>query len=131
MKTRADWDRRREEIKDLLQYYEFGRKPPKPALTAVSAQRAFAPPDPPHRHQRVLKPGRTGSFEALLALPTPEQAAASGKSAPFPVIVSLDRELRFDSPIYLDAGYAVLSLPTRRIHSDDVAHTGAVFDLYP
>jgi hypothetical protein len=27
VKTRADWDRRREEIKALLQYYEFGRKP--------------------------------------------------------------------------------------------------------
>jgi endo-1,4-beta-xylanase len=130
VKTRADWDRRREEIKDLMQYYEFGRKPQKPVLAAVSHN---APPPRQTRHIdiRVSQSGRTGSFEALLALPTPEQAAASGKSAPFPVIISLDREMRFDHPIYLDAGYAVLSLPTRRIQSDDVAHTGAVFDLYP
>lgn len=131
VKTRADWARRREEIKDLMQYYEFGRKPPKPSvLTAVSHN---APPPRQTRHIdiSVHQADRTGSFEALLSLPTPEQAAASGKSTPFPVIVSLDREMRFDNPIYLDAGYAVLSLPTRRIHSDDVAHTGAVFDLYP
>lgn len=131
VKTRADWARRREEIRDLMQYYEFGRKPPKPSvLTAVSHN---APPPRQTRHIdiSVSQAGREGSFEALLSLPTPEQAAASGKSAPFPVIVSLDREMRFDHPIYLDAGYAVLSLPTRRIHSDDVAHTGAVFDLYP
>jgi endo-1,4-beta-xylanase len=130
VKTRADWDRRREEIKNLLQYYEFGRKPPKPALTAES-HNAPLPRQTRHIDISVSQAGRTGSFEAILALPTPEQAAASGKSAPFPVIVSLDRELSFDSPIYLNAGYAVLSLPTRRIHSDDVAHTGAVFDLYP
>jgi glucuronyl esterase-like protein/cellulose/xylan binding protein with CBM9 domain len=130
VKSRADWDKRREEIKDLMQYYEFGRKPQKPALTVVSHN---APPPRQTRHLDigVSQAARTGTFEALLALPTPEQAAASGKSAPFPVIVSLDREMRFDSPIYLNAGYAVLSLPTRRIHSDDVAHTGAVFDLYP
>ena len=130
VKTRADWDKRREEIKDLMQYYEFGRMPPKPALTAVSHN---APPPRQTRHLdiSVSRAGKEGSFEALLVLPTPEQAAASGKSAPFAVIVSLDREMRFDSPNYLNAGYAVLSLPTRRIHSDDVAHTGAVFDLYP
>jgi len=130
VKTRTDWDRRREEIKDLLQYYEFGRKPAKPKVTAIS-HNAPLPRQTRHIDISVSEGDRTGSFEALLALPTPEQAAASGRSAPFPVIVSLDRELRFDSPIYLSAGYAVLSLPTRRIHSDDVAHTGAIFDLYP
>jgi hypothetical protein len=130
VKTRADWDKRRAQIRDLMQYYEFGRMPQKPGLEVVSHN---APPPRQTRHLdiSVSQAGRTGTFEALLALPTPAQAAASGKSAPFPVIVSLDREMRFDSPIYLAAGYAVLSLPTRRIHSDDVAHTGAVFDLYP
>jgi len=130
VKSVADWNRRREEIKDLMQYYEFGRMPAKPALTVVSHS---APPPRQLRHLEIqlYQAGRTGRMEAQLALPTAEQASAAGKSAPFPVIVSLDREMRAERPIYLDAGYAVLSVATSRVHSDDVAHTGAIFDLYP
>jgi endo-1,4-beta-xylanase len=128
VKTLADWDKRREEIRNLMQYYELGVKPPKPAvLTATSAT------DGQSRDLtvRMTDGGRDASFTARLTLPTTQQAAASGKSAPFPVIISLDYQVNYGDPNYLDAGYAVLSLPTAGVQSDNVAHTGALFDLYP
>lgn len=128
VRSREDWNRRREEIKSLMQYYEFGVMPPKPAsLTATAvasgASRNLA--------IQIGDNGRNASFAARLTLPTPEQAAAGGRRAPFPVIVSLDFVLNDGDPVYLAAGYAVLSIPARLVHSDNVEHTGPLFDLYP
>ena len=130
VKTLADWNQRRDEIKALMQYYEFGRMPPKPSqLTATSAPDA----NPQSRNITINMSanGRNASFAPRLTLPTPAQAAASGKSAPFAVIVSLDYAVNSGNANYLDAGYAVLSIPSASVQSDNVAHTGAVFDLYP
>lgn len=128
VKTRGDWTRRRQEIRALMQYYEFGAAPDKPAtLTATSmtgnSSRSLT--------VRMEDFGRSGTFVARLTLPTAEQAAAANKSAPFPVIVSLDFALNDGNPVYLAAGYAVLSIPAREVFSDNVAHTGPYFDLYP
>jgi endo-1,4-beta-xylanase len=126
--TVSDWYRRREEIKALMQYYEFGFMPAKPkVLTATSVT---------HGRSRdiaisVADNGRDASFAPRLTLPSADQAAASGKSAPFPVIVSLDFALNDGNPNYLAAGYAVLSIPARNVRSDNVANTGPIFDLYP
>lgn len=128
VRSKADWNRRREEIKALMQYYEFGVKPAKPPLltaTAVTSGQS--------RNITVSMGdnGRTASFAPRLTLPTAEQAAASGKSAPFPVIVSLDFAVGNGNANYLAAGYAVLSIPTGSVRSDNVGSTGAIFDLYP
>jgi endo-1,4-beta-xylanase len=128
VRTRADWNRRREEIKSLMQYYEFGVMPAKPqTLTATSITNGEAR----NITIRMSDKGRNASFAARLSLPTAEQAAAAGKSAPFPVIVSLDFTLSDGDPNYLAAGYAVLSIPAREVRSDNVANTGPIFDLYP
>jgi endo-1,4-beta-xylanase len=128
VKTPQDWQRRRAEIRTLMQYYEYGFKPAKPpvfsATSATSGQ----------SHNITISMadnGRSASFAPRLTLPTAEQAAASGKSAPFPVIVSLDFFVGNGNANYLNAGYAVLSIPTGSVQSDNVAHTGAIFDLYP
>jgi endo-1,4-beta-xylanase len=127
VKTLADWNRRRAEIKSLMQYYEFGAMPAKPAsLTATAAtgnSRDIT--------IRMTEGARSATFAPRLTLPTPEQAAAAGRQAPFPVIVSLDFALNDGNPVYLAAGYAVLSIPARQVHSDNVEHTGPLFDLYP
>jgi endo-1,4-beta-xylanase len=128
VKTRQDWDRRRDEIKALMQYYEFGVKPARPAVfSAISVTAGQA------RNITISMAdnGRNASFAPRLTLPTPEQAAASGKTAPFPVIVSLDFAVGNGNANYLNAGYAVFSIPTGSVQSDNVAHTGAIFDLYP
>ena len=128
VKTLADWNQRREEIKALMQYYEFGQMPPKPAaLTATAAANAQTR----DITIRMATNGRNASFAPRLTLPTPAQSAASGKSAPFAVIVSLDYAVNNGNANYLDAGYAVLSIGSGSVQSDNVAHTGAIFDLYP
>ncbi|HEV7607119.1 MAG TPA: sugar-binding protein [Steroidobacteraceae bacterium] len=128
VKTAADWNRRREEIKALMQYYEFGMKPPRPSSLEASS---VIDGESRNITVQMREAARTASFAARLTVPTAAQAAASGKSAPFPVIVSLDYAVNNGNANYLDAGYAVLSLPTAGVQSDNVAHTGAIFDLYP
>jgi endo-1,4-beta-xylanase len=129
VKTLAEWSRRREEIKALMEYYEFGRKPPKPAVIAIAAADANA--QARNITVGMTANGRNATFATRLSLPTPAQAAASGKAAPFPVIVALDPVARDGNANYLDAGYAVLSIASGGVQSDNVAHTGALFDLYP
>lgn len=124
VKTLADWDRRRAEIKDLAQYYEFGYLPAKPqSLTAQSttadSYRTIA--------VTVSDAGKTGTFNARLTLPSP----TSGRAAPYPIIIELDPTARTGSPTYTNGGYAVLSIPTYSIASDNGAHTGLYFTLYP
>jgi endo-1,4-beta-xylanase len=128
VKTRADWRQRREEIKTLVQYYEFGMKPAAPAILTA---RSIADAQSRNITVRMSDGGRDASFAAQLTLPTAAQAADSGKSAPFPVIVSLDYAMNSGNANYLAAGYAVLSLPTAGVQSDNVQHAGAIFDLYP
>ena len=129
MKTRADWNIRREEIKSAhavlrVRHEAAEARRADGELDQTMASRATSP-------CACADDGRNASFAARLTLPTAEQAAASGKSAPFPVIVSLDYAMNNGNANYLDAGYAVLSLPTAGVQSDNVAHTGAIFDLYP
>lgn len=128
VKSRNDWNRRREEIKDHAQYYEYGYLPPAPqSITAIAT--------PSSNFTTIVVTvedhGKTASFNAGLTLPTAEQSASSGKSAPYPIIVSLDVVARPGNATYLNAGYAVLSVPTYAFASDNINHTGAFFTLYP
>lgn len=137
VKSLADWTTRREEIKDLAQYYEFGYMPAPPeSLTAVSTSATSGSLTYKSIAISIKDKGKSASFTPILYLPT------TGK-APYPVIVELDM---FANPYfapanttYTNAGYAVLSVPTSDYSiyglpgtaSDDGNHTGAFFNLYP
>jgi endo-1,4-beta-xylanase len=136
VRTAADWDRRRAEIKDLAQYYEFGYMPPRPqAVTAMSTDNPGGALRSRSIALTVQDGGRTASFTPVLFLPP------TG-TAPYPVIVQLDFR---SSPnavpnrAFTQAGYAVLSIPTSDspsmgnpgVASDDGNHTGAFYALYP
>ncbi len=147
VKSFADWNRRREEIKDLAQYYEFGYMPgPPESLVATATTATYTPPSgrgggEPFDYTSVKvdirDQGRSASFTAALSLP------ASG-TGPFPVIVSIDFRSGPSRPAstYPAAGYAVLSIPASDysarfgpsfagIATDDDAHGGTFFTLYP
>jgi endo-1,4-beta-xylanase len=124
VKSVADWNHRREELKDLAQYYEFGYMPgPPQSLTAASTSSG------PFNTIAVSigDKGQTASFSARLTLP----AQTSGRVPPYPVIVELDPLATTGNPTYTNAGYAVLSIPTYSIASDNGQHVGAYFSLYP
>lgn len=132
VKTLADWNKRRAELKDMAQYYEFGYMPGTPqSLTATSTTASG------YNTVGVSMGdgGRTASFNARLTLPP----AGSAKSAPYPVIVQLDIFPTTGNTTYTNAGYAVLSIPVGDypafgfpgIASDDGNHTGTYFNLYP
>jgi endo-1,4-beta-xylanase len=132
-----DWEKRRAEIKDLAQYYEFGYMPAPPQLL-----KAESTPDSSGALKfnsitvTVEDGGKSSSFKPILYLPT-------GGAAPYPVIVEEDfaASPKYSPPnsVFLQGGYAVLSIPTwdnrafgvTGLASDDGNHTGAFFALYP
>jgi endo-1,4-beta-xylanase len=127
----ADWDKRRAEIRDLAQYYEFGEMPPPPqSLTAISSTDANSATTRSIA-VTVTANGKTAFFAPILHLPP-------NGTAPYPVIVEESfRASAAPNRAFLDGGYAVLSIPTSDsqatpgIASDNGNHTGAFYTLYP
>jgi endo-1,4-beta-xylanase len=116
-----DWNRRKQEIKDLAQYYEYGSMPGKPdGVTARLTDKGI--------EISVTDKGKTGTITGLLTLPTVEQC---GKKDPYPVIVSIDFWPMKPHEIFMKSGYAVLSITYSSAASDDFEHKGAFYTLYP
>lgn len=121
VKSKAEWDRRRDEIKELAQYYEYGYMPgPPESVTAEITEKGI--------NIVVTDKGKTAIITGLLTLPTAEQC---GKEGPYPVIVSIDFWPMKPHDIYLKSGYAVLSITYSSAASDDFEHKGAFYTLYP
>jgi len=117
----ADWTARRAEILDLAQYYEYGYlpKPPQSVTAVVNDDKMTI---------TVQDKGVTAAFEAVLTIPTVRQC---GKSGPYPVIVSIDFWPQKANPVFLKAGYAVLSIIYTSVASDNYDRQGAFYELYP
>lgn len=137
VRNEAEWDKRRAEIKDLAQYYEFGYMPAPPhLLTAESTPNTNSAQHYNTISVTVEDNGKSASFKPILYLP-------NHGTPPYPVIVEEDfaASPRFAPPnrAFIDGGYAVLGIPTSDsarfnvtgIASDDGNHTGAFFTLYP
>lgn len=121
VRSAGDWDRRRKEILELAQYYEFGPLPPPPRSVKGTAEGAAVA-------VTVEDRGRSASFSGRLSLPTEK---GSGRKAPYPVVVSIDFRAMPGNKVLLDSGYAVLSVPYSAVASDDDARNGAFYTLYP
>lgn len=117
----ADWSARRAEILDLAQYYEYGYMPKAPqAVTAVVNDTKMT--------ITVQDNSVAAVFDAVLTIPTVRQC---GKSGPYPVIVSIDFWPQKANPVFLNAGYAVLSIIYSSVASDNYEHQSAFYELYP
>ncbi len=121
VKSAEDWVARRKEIRNLAQYYEYGFMPDPPDSVAATINGKTLT-------VRVTDNRKTESFDALLTIPTVEQC---GKAGPYPVIVSIDFREGDARQVYLEAGYAVLSVIYSRIASDNFDHHGPFYSLYP
>ncbi len=109
VKSAADWAKRRAEIKDLAQYYEFGYMPAKPqSLTASATAGTNGAQSYRSIAATVQDGGKTASFAPVLFLPP------TG-TAPYPVIVEESFRASPNAPVnraYMQGGYAVLAIPT-------------------
>ena len=121
VKTTSEWSERRKEIRDLVQYYEYGYMPEAPEAVTASLTGS-------NLTITVQDKSLTASFSSRLTVPTVEQC---GKSGPYPVVVIIDFMAAPGNTIYLNAGYAVLSLTYSSVASDNNEHKGAFYTLYP
>jgi endo-1,4-beta-xylanase len=130
VKSPADWNRRREEIKNLVQYYEYGYLKPRPQTVTGTlgdkAENAYP------LTVTVTDNGRSTSWAAQLNMPPAGTKTPDGKSTsgPYPVVVQLSVRPGAGNAIYLNAGYAVLSVPYT-VGPDNVLHTAPYYTLYP
>lgn len=110
LSSTADWGCRRDQLRELLQYYEYGHLPPAPASVTGTRNGTTLTVS-------VQANGRTASFNATLRLP-----AGNG---PFPAIIELN-------PLAASAtsrGYAEVQIDPNSIAADSTAKTGAFWTV--
>lgn len=103
---------RRAEILDLAQYYEYGYKPAKPDSITIASVTGTTQPV---INATVTYGAKSANIAFTLNLPNAAQLAASGHAGgPVPVILGFGA----NTADYLNAGYAVLAVPTN-VTTDD------------
>ena len=126
--TKADWDKRREEIKAMILYYQYGHMPPAP--DNVKAEELSS--QPVHNglamEKRLLLsmgPGRKVKINASMIIPT--------GPGPFPVILKNDRALG-RVPVVEEAvrrGYIIAEYVRTDLDPDANNNVGAAQAAYP
>ncbi len=102
VKTRADWKKRREEIKAIMMYYQYGHMPPAPKnITAevLSSETVYEGSATKKHILLSMGPGRKIKVNVGIVIP-------KGKG-PFPVILKNDSRI-FNVPIVEELAHPVL-----------------------
>lgn len=127
VKTKADWARRRAELREMILAYEYGHVPAE--TTSVTAVESPADPHSPNVKQYTLNMGPGGKISVPLVLSFPD-----GKG-PFPIIIKGDLCWgRVKAPIVSDVisrGYILAEFDRTAIAPDSNDRTQGVFPLYP
>ena len=128
VKTRADWERRREEIKAMMLYYQYGHMPPAPKnVTAkvLSSETVYNGGATKKHILLSMGPGKKVKFNVGIIIP-------KGKG-PFPVILKNDRDI-FKVPIaeeIVKRGYIVADYNRTDLDPDRKASVGPAQEAYP
>lgn len=128
VKTRADWDRRRNEIKAMMLYYQYGHMPPMPKLIIAKELSSETVYDGGATKKHILLsmgPGRKVKINVGVIIP-------KGKG-PFPVILKNDRRI-FNVPIaeeIIKRGYIVADYVRTDIDPDRKDAVGPAQAAYP
>ncbi|MCP4638988.1 MAG: SUMF1/EgtB/PvdO family nonheme iron enzyme [bacterium] len=128
VETREDWDRRRQELKAIIQYYQYGHVPPRPdRVIAVESSRR------PHESGLGTLESVTLEvdsvkklrFRAVLYLPKHE-----GRR---PVIIRDEGNLghRREAPMFLEKGYTFIEYAPHDLDPDRDRVVGAAQAAYP
>jgi hypothetical protein len=135
VKTPDQWKARREEMKKILEDYEYGHMPPPPGNVTATETTAKDLPDQ-KLHYRLLHltfgPDKKLGFDMALFSPLPTDTA----KAPFPTILSLsfaanERAAAGFKPAF-DRGYAVAVIGYQQLGADNKNYRQtAFFPAYP
>ena len=131
VKTKADWARRREELKAQILYYEFGHFPPPPGnITATEISSKINDAIGATERQLLLAMGPDHKVQYHLDLTIPR-----GKTGRLPAIVTGDLAwYKLPEPIRQEAarrGYVVAEFNREEVAPDKNDRTRGVFPLYP
>jgi len=120
VKTREDWQKRREEIKALLAHYEYGRMPPPPGNVTAEVTSSGKT----RRHVKLsMGPGKKLKMGVRISLPP-------GKG-PFPVIVKPKHYSGGNGPESARRGYIVAQYDNCALDPDKRDTVGIAQAAYP
>lgn len=121
VETPEDWEKRAEEIKKLYEYYMYGvyrdGKDETVSYQVMSNQMKIT----------VAREGKETSFNVSVHLPDAKKVPMP--EGGWPVIVCFHPIM--PEQYAVDNGYAIVTLNTYEIASDDANHKGCFYDLYP
>jgi hypothetical protein len=128
VKTRADWTRRREEIKAMMLYYQYGHMPPKPKIIIAKELSSETVYDDAATKKHILLsmgPKRKININVGVIIPN--------GTGPFPVILKNDRDI-FNVPIaeeIVKRGYIVADYDRTDLDPDTKDAVGPAQAAYP
>ncbi|OTB08555.1 carbohydrate esterase family 15 protein [Hypoxylon sp. CI-4A] len=108
--TKDQWACKRAEIRDQIQRYELGPKPPKPTVSATASSGKI--------DIMSSDGGKSASFSVSIKLP-------SGGAAPYPAVIAFER-----TSIPIPAGVATITFPNHDVAADDPRGKGKFYDIY-
>jgi hypothetical protein len=131
VKTKEDWARRRDELKAMVLYYEYGHMPPPPGnVTATEIESKANDALDAAEKRLLLAMGPDGKVKFHLELTIPR-----GKSGRLPVIVKGDlcwkkipEEIRKEA---VRRGYVVAEFDRTELAPDKNDRTTGVYPVYP
>jgi hypothetical protein len=129
--SREDWGRRRAEIAEMIQFYEYGHIPPPPGNVEVDKMRSLLTLDGAARLYRgeiVLGPEH--KLRARVSFYVPE-----GKPGPFPVVLNMSqvsgRGMRRIAQRYIERGYILAGFERHDFDQESADRSDGVHPLYP
>lgn len=125
MKTKADWEARRKEIRDMYQYYMYGvwRDGSDEIVTYDYKDGALT------IYIERISTGAKTQISATVKLPDDSLKAPSENG--FPVIVGMHAGISEDTAVANGFATATLDWFAYGVASDDTKRKGAFYDLYP
>lgn len=131
VRSKPDWERRREEIRETLLHYEYGHPPSGPSPLLIqegSREVCFQGKAELRRVSLFLGPNREIEVHAALYVPL-------GRKPPFPVLIANDLvwldHLRPITERIVERGYVFAGFDRHNLDRDDADRSDGVHPLYP
>ena len=124
VQTPDDWRRRRDEIKTLLAFYEYGHLPPATSVRLLQTTN-LSDENGTHREHLLIGCGPNDNVQFTLDLHIP-----SGNTGPFPVVLTGDALAPPNDEVNA-RGYIVAHFDRSAFAPDDASRKGGIYALYP